>query len=63
MDRAGDDYASRAATFRRLADELKCEKERSALLAIADQYDAVAARLRGDDEGGDETETGASARR
>ena len=50
MCRSGDDYASRAATFRRLAEELKCEKERSALLAIADQYDAVAARLR-EDEG------------
>ena len=50
MEKAGDDYATRAAAFRRLADELKCEKERSALLAIADQYDAVAARLR-DDEG------------
>jgi hypothetical protein len=52
MGKAGDDYATRAAAFRRLADELRCEKERSALLAIADQYEAVAARLRGDE--GDE---------
>ena len=45
------DYAARAATFRRLADELKNAKERAALLAVADQYDAVAARLARDETG------------
>ena len=50
MSQAADDYATRAAAFRRLAAELRNAKERAALLAIADQYEAVAARLR-DDEG------------
>lgn len=43
------DYAARAATFRRLAGELKNEKDREALLAIAEQYEAVATRLNEDD--------------
>jgi hypothetical protein len=46
-----DDYAARAATFRRLAGELKNEKERTALLAIAEQYEAVGARLKEAGEG------------
>ena len=45
------DYARRAADFRRLADEIGNEKERAALLAIAEQYEAVAAQLAA--EGGD----------
>ena len=49
MSQAADDYATRAAAFRRLAAELRNEQERAALLAIADQYDAVAARLAGDE--------------
>jgi hypothetical protein len=39
------EYASRAATFRRLAAELKGESDRAALLAIAEDYEAQAARL------------------
>ncbi|HEX8573287.1 MAG TPA: hypothetical protein VF759_11110 [Allosphingosinicella sp.] len=53
MGTPADDYASRAATFRRLALELKNERERSALLAIADQYEAVAARLKDDEAEGE----------
>jgi hypothetical protein len=53
MSKAADDYSSRAATFRRLAAELRDDREQAALLAIADQYDAVAARL-ASDEGEDE---------
>jgi hypothetical protein len=40
-----DEYAARAATFRRLAKELKREEDRTALLAIAEEYEAEAARL------------------
>ena len=40
------EYAARAATFRRLADELKREEDRIALLAIAEEYEAEATRLR-----------------
>lgn len=40
-----DEYAARAATFRGLAQELKREEDRAALLAIAEQYEAEAARL------------------
>jgi 2-keto-3-deoxy-L-rhamnonate aldolase RhmA len=54
MTDPAQDYATRAATFRRLADELKNANERAALLAIAEQYEAVAARLRG--EGDEEAE-------
>jgi hypothetical protein len=49
MDNAGDDYSNRAAAFRRLAEGLENKRERSALLAIADQYEAVAARLNEDE--------------
>ena len=41
------EYAARAATFRRLAGELKTAADREALLAIAADYEARAARLRG----------------
>jgi|GEM_PF-5838703 len=58
MCKAGDDYANRAAAFRRLADDLKDERERSTLLAIADQYEAVAARLRDDDRDEDDFRRG-----
>lgn len=51
MTRAADDYATRAAAFRRLAEELKNLDERAALLAIADQYEAVAAKLEADEAG------------
>jgi hypothetical protein len=40
------EYEGRAATFRRLAEELKNAEDRSALLAIAADYEARAARLR-----------------
>jgi hypothetical protein len=48
-----DEYSARAATFRRLAGELKSEADRAALLAIAEQYEADAAGLgrRGIDQG------------
>jgi hypothetical protein len=39
------EYAARAAIFRRLAAELKREEDRSALLAIAEEYEVEAARL------------------
>lgn len=42
----GDEYAARAATFRRLAEDLKGEEDRAALLAIAEGYEAEAARLK-----------------
>jgi hypothetical protein len=43
-----EEYSARAATFRRLAEELKSEADRAALLAIAEEYEAEAeaARLR-----------------
>lgn len=37
-------YSERAAVFRRLADELKSEEDRAALLAIAKEYEAESAR-------------------
>ncbi|HEX8626296.1 MAG TPA: hypothetical protein VF782_14640 [Allosphingosinicella sp.] len=37
-----EEYSARAATFRRLAGELKSEEGRAALLAIAEQYEAQA---------------------
>lgn len=40
------EYEARAATFRRLAGELRSDEGRSALLAIAAEYEAEAARLR-----------------
>jgi acyl-CoA reductase-like NAD-dependent aldehyde dehydrogenase len=42
----GVEYAARAAIFRRLADELKSEEDRAALLAIAENYEAESARLK-----------------
>ena len=39
------EYARRAATFRRLAGELKNAEDRAALLAIAADYEAEAAQL------------------
>lgn len=49
MTDLADDYAARAESFRRLADAQKNEAEKAGLLAIAEQYDAVAARLRDPD--------------
>lgn len=40
------EYEARAAIFRRLADELRSAEDRAALLAIAAEYEAEAARLR-----------------
>ena len=40
----GDEYEARAAVFRRLAGELKNAKDQAALLAIAEDYEAEAAR-------------------
>jgi hypothetical protein len=54
MTDPADDYSSRAAAFRRLADELDNSKQRSALLAIAEQYEAVGAKLREADREADE---------
>ena len=39
------EYAARAATFRRLAGELRSVEDRAALLAIAGEYEAEAERL------------------
>jgi len=41
-----EEYAARARTFRRLAEALKSAEDRAALLAIAQDYEAEAARLR-----------------
>jgi acyl-CoA reductase-like NAD-dependent aldehyde dehydrogenase len=40
------EFAARAAIFRRLAAELRSEEDRLALLAIAEEYEAEAERLR-----------------
>jgi hypothetical protein len=40
-----NEYAERAATFRRLAQELKRDEDRAALLAIAEEYEKEATRL------------------
>jgi hypothetical protein len=40
------EYEERAATFRRLADELRNAVDRAALLAIAEEYEAEAERLK-----------------
>lgn len=45
MTDLAQEYAARAATFRRLAGELKREEDRAALLAIAAEYEAEAKRL------------------
>ncbi|MEA3011051.1 MAG: hypothetical protein QOJ91_2743 [Sphingomonadales bacterium] len=42
----GEEYGARAAVFRRLAGELKNAKDQAALLAIAEEYEAEAARLK-----------------
>lgn len=44
MTNLAREYATRAATFRRLAGELKNAEDRAALLAIAAEYEAEAAR-------------------
>jgi hypothetical protein len=44
MTDLAQEYAARAATYRRLARELKNEKDQAALLAIAADYEAEAAR-------------------
>lgn len=41
-----DEYAKRAAIFRRLADGLKNDEDRAALLAIAEEYETESGRLR-----------------
>jgi len=46
MSDLADEYAARATTFRRLAEELKRDEDRAALLAIAEQYEEEAARLK-----------------
>jgi len=47
MTDLAEEYRNRAATFRRLADELKSADDRAALLAIAEEYEAEALRQRG----------------
>jgi acyl-CoA reductase-like NAD-dependent aldehyde dehydrogenase len=42
----GEEYAARAAVFRRLAAELRSEADRLALLAVAEEYEAEAERLK-----------------
>ncbi len=42
----GEEFAARAATFRRLAEALKNEADRAALLAIAEDYEAQSKRLK-----------------
>ena len=44
------EYEARAETFRRVAAELRNEADRAALLAIAEEYEAEAARHRAGDE-------------
>ena len=44
MTRLTKEYAARAATFRRLAGELKNADDRAALLAIAAEYEEEAER-------------------
>lgn len=41
-----DEFAARAAIFRRLAGELRSESDRAALLAVAEDYEAESARRR-----------------
>jgi hypothetical protein len=47
MTDLADEYAARAATYRRLAAAMKSEDGRAALLAIAEEYEAEAAGLKG----------------
>lgn len=46
MTDLAEEYAARAATFRRLAEALKSVEDRAALLAIARNYEVDAIRLR-----------------
>jgi hypothetical protein len=48
----GQQYAARAAAFRRVAAELRSPADRSALLAIAEEYEAEAERLKTAPEAG-----------
>jgi hypothetical protein len=41
-----DEYAKRAAVFRRVADGLKSEEDRAALLAIAEEYEKESGQRR-----------------
>jgi hypothetical protein len=40
----GEEYAARAAVFRRLAQGMKSAEDRAALLAIAENYEAESER-------------------
>ncbi len=46
MTDLAEEYSARAATFRRLAEALKNEADRAALLAIAEDYEAESERLK-----------------
>jgi hypothetical protein len=46
MSDLAEEYAARAATFRRVAQELRTDEDRAALIAIAEEYEAEAERLR-----------------
>ena len=46
MTDLAEEYASRAATFRRVAEELRTDEDRAALIAIAEEYEEEAARIR-----------------
>ncbi|HYJ83653.1 MAG TPA: hypothetical protein VEW26_12535 [Allosphingosinicella sp.] len=46
MVKMADEYEARAAVFRRLAGELKNDTDRAALLAIAEEYEREAERLK-----------------
>ncbi len=48
----GEEYANRAATFRRLAEDLKNAADRAALLAIAEDYEAESERRKRRAKGG-----------
>ncbi|HEX8448975.1 MAG TPA: hypothetical protein VF652_05235 [Allosphingosinicella sp.] len=46
MKDIGEEFAARAAVFRRLAAELRSEEDRLALLAVAEEYEAESERLK-----------------
>lgn len=46
MTRLAEEYAARAAIFRRHAEALRSDADRAALLAIAEDYEVAAARLK-----------------
>jgi acyl-CoA reductase-like NAD-dependent aldehyde dehydrogenase len=46
MTDLGEEFAARAAVFRRLAAELRSEEDRLALLAVAEEYEAESQRLK-----------------